>query len=175
MAVSLESSVDHFATPPPPRPPYPPATPCAAVGSFGFRKEGEGNHRIKMETCERRDSRDHRDRTTDGGERCRKGWEAGRRAAGRRERLRDGQACCCRGDGGGGSPFLPSPLSRHLNLQRKQRGISLDGRAQEQSGPTTTGAGAAADGRGRQDGLTVGRADQASGNTSSLGHKRQDA
>ena len=31
MAVSVESSVDHFATPPPPRPLYPPATPCAAL------------------------------------------------------------------------------------------------------------------------------------------------
>ena len=40
--------------------------------------------------------------------------------------------------------------------------------------PTTTGA-ADGRGRGRRDGLTVGRAGRASGNTSSLGHKRQDA
>ena len=72
------------------------------VDSFAFRKEGKGNHRIKMETCERRDSRDHRDRTTEG----RGAERAGKRDGGGTERLRDGQAqACCRGDGGG-SPFL---------------------------------------------------------------------
>ena len=73
------------------------------VDSFAFRKEGKGNHRIKMETCERRDvrdSRDHRDRTTEG----RGAERAVKRDGGGTERLRDGQACC-RGDGGG-SPFL---------------------------------------------------------------------
>ena len=72
------------------------------VDSFAFRKEGKGNHRIKMETCERRDSRDHRDRTTEG----RGAERAGKRDGGGTERLRDGQAqACFRGDGGG-SPFL---------------------------------------------------------------------
>ena len=75
------------------------------VDSFAFRKEGKGNHRIKMETCERRDvrdSRDHRDRTTEG----RGAERAVKRDGGGTERLRDGQAqACCRGDGGG-SPFL---------------------------------------------------------------------
>ena len=58
-----------------------------------------------METYERRDvrdSRDHRDRTTEG----RGAERAGKRDGGGTERLRDGQAqACCRGDGGG-SPFL---------------------------------------------------------------------
>ena len=75
---------------------------CSSTDSFAFRKEGKGNHRIKMETCERRDSRDQRDRTTEG----RSAERAGKRDGGGTERLRDGQAqACCRGDGGG-SPFL---------------------------------------------------------------------
>ena len=137
MAVSVESSVDHLATPPPLRPPYPAATPCAALPPLvhsPFGKKGKETTELRWRWRHARgETREtiETGRTTEG----RGAERAGKRDGGGAERLRDGQACC-RGDGGGGSPFLPSPLSRHLNLQRKQRGISLDGRAQEQSGPT---------------------------------------